>query len=85
VTPIRALWGQSVAMVGTGERATLAISAPLMVGGLSVVARAATLTQGLSGAELIIGGAVAMGSANWSVRALGWAVAIVGGLCALVC
>lgn len=70
-------------MARSGEGAVLAISAPLMIGGLSIVARAATWSQGAPGAELIVGAAVALGSAGWSVRALGWALALVGWIGAL--
>lgn len=63
-----------------GERATIAISAPLMTAGLGAVALAGTWAERGVGAVLVAGGAVALGSGTWTARAVGWTVAAAGAL-----
>lgn len=59
----------------TGERTTAAISAPLMIIGLGMVAVAPTWPERAAGAALVLSGSVALACPSWAARVAGWGLA----------
>lgn len=60
------------------ERAALAVSAPLLVGGLAAAALASDWPGRVGGAAMVMGAGLALALTSDRARWLAWALAVVG-------
>lgn len=65
------------------ELAAIAVSAPVMVTGLAVVALAETWAMRLGGAAMVLGASLALAVTGARAQTLGWGLALAGAVAVL--
>jgi hypothetical protein len=62
----------------TGERAICALSGPVMISGLGMVALAGSWSECGAGAALVMGASLVLATSGWQTRALALVLALLG-------